>query len=147
MKNVQERNLVNEHICKKTGKPKQVFESIRSARSFIKRLSRPEDYQAYYCEMCGKFHIGHKTDKDKIKELKARVLRLEGLLEKKNQPLSELQRVIDGLREDKKALLEDLENSKNQILRLSADLKSAKKSRDLAWSKYFQTNENLENSK
>ena len=41
-----------------------------------------------------KYIFNFGPNKDKIKELKARVLRLEGLLEKKNQPLSELQRVI-----------------------------------------------------
>lgn len=42
-------------------KRKKTYETLEEANAYIKKHNLGNDYIAYYCSYCSKYHIGHKT--------------------------------------------------------------------------------------
>lgn len=47
-------------------KAKRAFESAYKAGGHIMKHHLEDKYQSYKCDVCGKWHIGHKNDKNLI---------------------------------------------------------------------------------
>lgn len=62
------RELPREHWNKERGrkrKAKRGFDTIRDAFAYLERHGLQDTYKAYKCNVCGKYHIGHRNKQSK----------------------------------------------------------------------------------